>query len=100
MPEHAYGMAILRAQCAGLPDPPKTGKWTDWLRWSVAVMDIDDRSLCFAASLLSYSAKYGGLTAKQDACAREIVDRIYAAFRAGALNQQQAALAALDGGQE
>src|SRR5690606_5481161 len=74
------------------PDPPPDGcAWVDALRWLVAVMDGDDRSLLFVAGCLRYALEHNGcLTSKQaDACNR-ILTRILDRWHEGTLACQLA----------
>jgi hypothetical protein len=62
--------------------------WTDTLRWLVCVMNPDDRSLHFIASVLSSALKNGGLTERQAAAAKKIEHRIMRDYDAGVLDCQ------------
>jgi hypothetical protein len=54
----------------------------------IAVMDPDDNSLHFVASLLSSCCKYRGLTERQASAAEKMYQRVLKAFEAGALEIQ------------
>lgn len=69
------------------PDPPGSNLWTDWLRWLVCVMNHDDASLPFVASILSY-ALGNGLTDRQARAAQKILQRVQGDFQAGVLDCQ------------
>ena len=73
-----------------IPGFPSGGRWTDILRWCVAVMDEGDDDLAFMASLLSHSVRFGGLTAKQVRYAKEIVERVHQQWEWGGLEFQLA----------
>lgn len=55
------------------------------MKWMVAVMDDDDKSLHFVAGVLSNCCKYGGVTERQAAAVEKTYDRILTAFHSGAL---------------
>lgn len=76
-----------------VPQPPASGRWTDTLRWLVAVMDGDDPDLVFAAGLLEQCLKFEGLTEKQAKYAAKIRRRIEAHFDAGTLEFQHGEVA-------
>ncbi|MEC5289423.1 MULTISPECIES: hypothetical protein [unclassified Aurantimonas] len=58
------------------------------MKWMIAVMDRDDKSLHFVASVLSSCCKYGGLTERQADAVEKTYERILKAFEAGALEIQ------------
>lgn len=57
----------------------------DIMKWLVAVIDRDDKSLHFVANVLSQFAKYGGITEKQAAAVEKTYVRVLKAFENGAL---------------
>jgi hypothetical protein len=71
-----------------VPEPARSARWVDHLKWAVAVMDRDDSDLAFVASLLSYSIRHEGLTPKQCHFARKIMDRLIAMWRENRLRCQ------------
>jgi hypothetical protein len=69
-----------------IPSRPSDQRWAAQLRWALAVMDDNDKSMAFIASCFSNLMKYGGLSEKQaDACSR-VIHRIDTDFHDGALN--------------
>ncbi len=55
---------------------PATQGWHDVLHWCVRTMATDDPDLGFAASLLAYCLKWGGLTERQERYAERLVHRV------------------------
>lgn len=58
------------------------------MKWMIAVMDNDDSSLHFIASVLSHCCKYGGITERQADAVEGVYSRLLNAFETGALNIQ------------
>jgi hypothetical protein len=52
-------------------------------------MEASDPDLAFAASLLSYACKNGGLTDRQERYAVNIIDRLYNLWQSGELPSQR-----------
>lgn len=59
-----------------VPDFPESKRWTEQLRWCLAVMNHDLEEIGFVAGLLAYASKHGGLTEKQELYAGRLVERI------------------------
>jgi hypothetical protein len=68
-----------------LSPPPVEADALDMLKWMVAVMDRDDRSLMFVASLLTQCIEWNGLTEKQAAAGSRVYERVLSLFDRGLL---------------
>lgn len=69
-----------------IPTRPSDERWAAQLRWALAVMDDDDKSMAFIASCFSNLLKYGGLTEKQAAACSRVILRIDTDFHEGVLD--------------
>lgn len=71
-----------------LSPPPDDADALDVLKWMISVMDREDRSLMFVASILASRVEWRGLTEKQAASASRVYDRIRDLFDRGLLEIQ------------
>jgi len=78
-------MSKVRVPLFDLSPPKEDCDVLDSLKWMISVMDRDDKSLMFVASLLSGFIKWGGLTDKQAAGAAKVYERVLGQFERGVL---------------
>lgn len=71
------------------PDRPESTLWIDQLRWLICVIDPDDTSLAFIASVFGQALKNAGNLSKRqsDAC-QKILNRVARAHDEGRLDCQ------------
>lgn len=67
------------------------------MKWMIAVMDIDDKSLMFTASVLAQAIKWNGLTPKQAEGISRVYGRVMDQFDRGILAIQGGGLAEEEG---
>lgn len=81
---------VFSLQAHQVPGPPSGSESdVDWLRWLIAVMNPNDPSLAFVASLLSHAASRGSLTDRQFSAVERILQRVHSAYVDGALYCQK-----------
>ena len=68
-----------------VPDYPDTKCWKTTLRWLLHVMDDDDNSLGFIASVYAHYLNRGSLTPKQSKSANAVLNRVWREFDRGIL---------------
>lgn len=68
--------------------PTANTEWCGVLRWMICVMNHDDASMHFIASVLAHCLKNGHLTDRQDKAATKILKRVCWVFDAGVLDCQ------------
>lgn len=71
-----------------LQKPSDTDSIETVLKWMIGVMDRDDKSLAFIASVFSYAMKNGAVSEKQADAAGRVYDKVVAQFDAGHLAVQ------------
>lgn len=71
-----------------VPECPASTLWSDQLRWLICVMNPDDGSLHYIASVLAYALKNDCLTDRQSKAANKILRRVRLDFAAGVLDCQ------------
>lgn len=71
-----------------LSPPSSDADAGDVMKWMVSVMDRDDKTLSFVASVLSNFLKFGGLSEKQAAALEKRYAIVLDQFEKGVLNIQ------------
>lgn len=76
-----------------LSPPPAGTPAVEVMKWMISVMDANDTSLMFVASVLAQSIKWGGMTERQEAGIVRIYERVLDAFDRGVLAIQGGGIA-------